>query len=249
MQHLGTGDNNLSSIYDADLKLINNTFANFPSVKGGGDATGTFNILQYEPWILDTHMGGADFSVLYNDGVDKPRTDYDWIQIAHYHNWGDHGSGDSVDTQPGSAFPFCYAPSKLPTLKVSSFASPGQTGSIWEDKTNYPDQNIQNPAGGGNVPAGDLLFIDQPYCKLSCADADGKAYAYFDLFLVTFTWNQMLGQQAGGTATVLDGVRWGVEITKAPQQPDNPGSIPEPGTYWLMAGGLILLGRLRNYKN
>jgi hypothetical protein len=88
-----------------------------------------------------------------------------------------------------------------------------------------------------------LLFVDQPYCKLTCADAaDRKAYAYFDLFLVTWTWNGNLDKQtAAGTATILDGIRWGVEITKAPQQPDDPGSIPEPSTYLLIGGGLICL--------
>ena len=150
-----------------------------------------------------------------------------------------------MDGQKGTAFPFYYAPSKIGTLKISSFASAGQTGSIWEDKINYPDEAIQNPAGGGKVPAGDLLFNDQPACNLTCADADGKAYAYFDLFLVQFTWNGQLDKQAAGTATLLDGIRWGVEITKDPQQPDNPGSIPEPSTYLLIGSGLIVVARLR----
>jgi hypothetical protein len=244
VQHIGTGDANLNGVFTAALGLLGTGYPAFPAVKAGAYPAGTFNILQYDPFILDNGIGGADFSVLYDDGVAAQRTDYDWIQIAHYHNWGTRGTGDSVDTQPGSGFPFYYQPSKLAQFKVSSFANAGQTGSIWEDPAKYPDSSkIQNPTAAGSLPAGDLLFVDQPTSRLTCADIDGRASAYFDLFLVTLTWNGQTGAQSAGTATVLDGLRWGVEITKTPVTAGNPGSLPEPAT-WLLTGSALLCGIL-----
>jgi hypothetical protein len=44
----------------------------------------------------------------------------------------------------------------------------------------------------------------------------------------------------------MDGMRWGVEITKDPTKPTDPGKIPEPST-WVMitSGTILLLGRRR----
>jgi len=75
-----------------------------------------------------------------------------------------------------------------------------------------------------------LIFRDQPICPLSCSDKDGTAYAFFDLFLVNFTWNGKVGCAAGGSVSIMDGMRWGVEITKAPAKPSDPGKTPEPST-------------------
>jgi PEP-CTERM motif len=256
VQHISTGDPNMDALYTSDLKVMNDAFSNFKSSKGTADAPGTFDILQYQPFIVGTdagNVGGANFSVLYDDGVAQPDTSYEWVQIAHYHNWGTDGTGTKVDGPPKTRFPFYYRLPPLGNLKVSGFNDLGvSTDSIWSDPTNYPDQKIQNPAGGGKIPkGGDLLFVDQPYCLLTCADADNIAYAYFDLFLVKETWNGKAGADAGGTVTVLDGIRWGVEITKSPQTFTNPGNIPEPSTSLLIGTGLIAaaLVRIRRRKS
>ena len=58
-------------------------------------------------------------------------------------------------------------------------------GAIWnQGPPSYPQQHIQNPAGGGNVPGGDLLFYDEPKTALAAADIDGSAWASFALYLV-----------------------------------------------------------------
>jgi hypothetical protein len=207
----------------------------------GSDAPGTFNVLQYDPWIAQ-NLGGANFNVLYDDSFTATQTNYDWVQIAHFHNWGSKGSGDAVDAH-FSNFPFygTFTPDDLSKLKTSDFPSVIGSGDIWLNKKDYPVQKIQNPKGEGKVPAGDLLFTDQPYCSLGCADLDGKAYAYFDLFLTTYTWNGKLGNKAGGTVSLMDGMRWGVEITKDPTTFDDPGKIPEPATYALIGAGLVFI--------
>jgi hypothetical protein len=250
VQHISASDLYSNGFY-GDLNLLRGEYNNSTEwlfSSAGTDAPGTFNILQYDPWIAQNY-GGANFSVLYDDGDLTSHTNYNWIQIAHFHNWGSAGSGDKVDT-PFSDSPFygSYTPKRLPDLKTSDFPSGIGTGDIWLNKTDYPAQKIQSPAGGGKVPAGDLIFSDQPYCPLSCSDKDGTAYAYFDLFLATFTWNGKVGSREGGNVSIMDGMRWGVEITKEPATPSDPGKIPEPST-WLMIGTgtiLLLLGRRRN---
>src|SRR5207245_1890827 len=103
-----------------------------------------------------------NFSVLYDDGIAAPRVDLSWVQIAHPHNWGTFDSTPFVDNK-SSNFPFydSYTPISLPTgLTPTSFFGPA----IWLDSAHYPQQHIQNPAGGGKVPAGDVIFVDNPLC-------------------------------------------------------------------------------------
>jgi hypothetical protein len=155
----------LDTVAPADLQLLKMEYPKwtFTTTAAG---TGTFNVLQYDPFALTT-LGGADFTVLYDDQVATARTDYDWVQIAHPQNWGSRDSKDFVDSR-FSNFPFHsnYIPSSLPTLMTpTSFFGPG----IWLNKDGkHPQQKIQNPAGGGDVPAGDLLFVDEPFCSYSC---------------------------------------------------------------------------------
>ncbi len=229
----------LRSEYDANTEWLFSPF--------GSDAPGTFNVLQYNPWIVGDR-GGGNFSALYDDGSGTVRTDYSWVSIERYHNWGPErsGSGERVDNK-SSNMPFYanYIPSKLPNLTTSK--GKAGSGEVWLNKTDYPEQKIQNPTGGGKVPPGDLIFSDQPFCPLSCADADRHAYAYFDTFLVQFTWNGLFGKQAGGQVDLLDGMRWGVEITKDPDLPIDPGKTPEPSTAMIMSVGLafLVVGTLR----
>ncbi len=221
----------LDTIAPADLQLLKTEYPKwtFTTTAAG---TGTFNVLQYDPFALTT-LGGADFTVLYDDQVATARTDYDWVQIAHPQNWGSRDSKDFVDSK-FSNFPFYsnYIPSSLPTLMTpTSFFGPG----IWLNKDGkHPQQEIQNPAGGGDVPAGDLLFVDEPFCSYSCVPPGGFSAIDFDLFLVTFTWNNMLGAGAAGTVTILDGMDWGVRIDPAP--------VSEPASRLLLfALGLVTL--------
>jgi hypothetical protein len=248
VEHI-SASNLYSDGFYGDLNLLRgkyNDSTNWLFSSSFQDAPGTFDVLQYDPWIAQNY-GGANFNVLYDDDDPTPHTNYDWIQIAHFHNWGSDGSGDKVDT-PFSDSPFygSFTPKRLPSLKTSDFPSGIGTGDIWLNQTDYPTQKIQNPTGGGKIPAGDLIFTDQPYCPLSCSDTDGTAYAYFDLFLVNFTWNGKVGSEEGGTVSIMDGMRWGVEITKDPTKPTDPGKIPEPST-WVMitSGTILLLGRRR----
>ena len=215
-----------------ELTLLKSEYPKWDFKTSSSAAPGTFNILEYTAFALNT-LGGAEFSVLYDDGVDPARTDYDWIQIAHPHNWGSADSKDKVDAT-FSNFPFYanYTPIRLADLMTpTSFFGP----SIWLDGKNYPQQKIQNPGGGGKVPKGDLLFEDEPFCSYTCTEKDGTASDVFDLFLVTFTWNGKGGDDAGGTVTLYDGIKWGVEITP----------VPGPSTGVLVGmTGLIGLGVL-----
>src|SRR5262249_20131132 len=119
----------------------------------------------------------------------------------------------------------------LPNLKTpTSFFGP----SIWLDTTNYPQQKIQNPAGGGKIPAGDLIFQDEPFVTYNQVPKDGSSIN-FDLYLVTFTWNGQGGRDAGGTVTILDGMQWGVQINAVPEPsalalagPDSSSCWPSP---------------------
>jgi hypothetical protein len=120
-----------------------------------------------------------------------------------------------------------YDPDDISTgLTPTSFYS--GSGAIWLDSANYPQQNLQNPAGGGKVPTGgNLLMVDEPYATYP--NPGQTSSDTFDLYLVNFTWNGKGGDAAGGTVTFLDGMQWGLYI-------------PEPSAVTLLcAGGLALV--------
>jgi PEP-CTERM motif len=220
--------------------------------KIGQEAKGDVNILQYDAFAAKT-VGGANFTALYNDGDKTPRTDYNWIQIATTKNWGSFDSTTFIDNpsflyNPNnpktSPFPFPfyadYTPENLakPDFKISKeifdgFASEGNIGSIWLDDKNYPEQKIQNPAGGGKIPAGDLLFIDTPFCKYTCTNVNGQkdtSSIDFELFLVSFDLTNNNDSTKGGTITIHDGLKWGVKIDciNPQQQPKRLALGSEP---------------------
>jgi hypothetical protein len=193
----------------------------FPTWKftNGDNAPGSVNVLQYDAFALKT-LGGSNFSVLYDDGDEKSRTDYSWVQIGRPDDWGSTDSKIFVDNS-FSNFPFYgnYTPIGLPNLMTpTSFYD----GAIWLDSANYPQQKIQNPTGGSKVPQGDLLFVDQPFCTYSCTDKDGKSSLDLDLFLVSFIWNGKGGNEAAGEVTMYDGLRYGVQIERVPAPPGVP---------------------------
>jgi hypothetical protein len=107
-----------------------------------------------------------------------------------------------------------------------------QHRAIWNDEKNYPQQKLQNPAGGGEIPAGNLLMVAEPYLTYNAIKRGDYAQDIFDLLLVTFTWNGKDGDQAGGTVTILDGMRWALKI--AP--------VPEPSSILVAASSLMLIG-------
>lgn len=241
VEHISTGDMSLHYNYYFDYLMV---AAGFPDwiVSIGSDAAGIFDVLQYDPFITDYKggkVGGANYTALYNDGDPNPRSDYMWVSIAHRHNWGRFGSGVGVDPANDPPWwPGYYNADELD----HGHTSPGLAGSgeIWLDAANYPQQNFRNPAGGGKVPAGDLLFNDQPYCSLTCADLDGYAEDIFDTYLVSYTWNGRAGADARGTIVFHDGMEWGVRIT-----------TPEAGTWTMLLAGALLvalghLGRRRH---
>jgi hypothetical protein len=244
---------------DADLALLNAREGRRPGrnkrnagtwtfEKGQAAAPGTFEVLQYAAFI-DGDVGGADFVVLYNDGLEAVRTKYNWVQIARPDDWGRFGSTTSVDATFNN-YPFYgeLTPPNLPGLLTPNApGNPRNPGSIFKDAVNFPQQKLQNPAGGGKIKAGDLLFNDEPFCSLSCSHKDGHAEDIFDLFLAEFEWNNREANKAGGTVTLYDGIRWGVQIT-CDDDPDDgaPGGVecasaPEPSTAALLIGGLVVL--------
>lgn len=232
----------------AELKMLRGIYGDY-KFQAGAASGGTFNILQYDAFARP-HRGGADFSVLYDDGVAAPRTDYDWIQIAYPTNWGSHDSEPFVDSLVfASPFYSNYDPSRLATNRTPT----DQIGpAIWKDGTNYPQQNIQNPAGGGKVPAGDLLLADEPYCSYTCLKDDIASSIIFDTFLTVFTapeFNKRGRLIKKGSVTIEDGFTWGVMIEavvceKAPLRGDTSchRPIPEPPALALLVPALVLLG-------
>lgn len=213
-----------------------NENANWTFNVANAAAGGTFNVLQYTPFALNT-LGGADFTVLYNDGTGKARTDYDWLQFAYPSNWGQFGSKPFIDGAfKGVPFYSNYTPLKLPTLKTpTSYYGP----SIWLNKTgDYPQQKIQNPTGGGKVPAGDLILEDEPNVPYTSVPKNGSSSITFDDFLVTFAnFNGKAGTNSGGTVTIYDGLQWGVKVS--------PVSAPEPASLTLSLIGCAALMAVR----
>jgi hypothetical protein len=192
-------------------------------------APGTFNVLQYQPFALRAG-GGADLTVLYDDGVAAPRTDYNWVQFAHTTNWSD--TKTTVDSlRSGSPFYGPLTPSHLPDALTGNISLKAQSPAIWNDATKYPSQHVQNPAGGPNNPAGDLFLVDEPYCSYTCLKGDTASSIMLDAFIVTFTApkfgkNGKLTQK--GTVTINDGFDYGVKMEKVPQV--KPASNPQaPG--------------------
>jgi hypothetical protein len=225
-----------------DLELLRMGFRNW-HFDVGTDAPGEFNVLQYSAFIAGD-IGGADFTVLYDDKEAQAHTDYMWIQIARFHNWGRFSGDGAIDDNEGRTdFPF-YAnlnPSNLPNAVTPA---PGRLRgpSIWnQGAPDYPRVHLQNPARAGKVPAGDLIFEDEPRCALKCADIDGVASATFALYLVNFDWNGKNGAEAGGNITIRDGIRWGVTITT----PEPSEFVPLCG----LAGLLLWVGRRRGLIN
>lgn len=232
-----------------DFSLLRLPFQNW-TFNLADDAPGDFHVVQYEAFALTT-LGGADFVMTYNDGVAAERTDYDWLQIGHPHNWGSFGSQDFADSEFGN-FPFYgnYTPDDLGTLNApSSYFGP----SVFLNVQNYPNRKIQNNPGGGLLPANDLLFVDEPYCSYTCVPDGDFSSIWFELYLVSFTWNGKLGADAGGTINIHDGVKWGVKITKEAGGGGGggPEKLPEPGTFVALGSGLLVIGhrRARNLMN
>jgi hypothetical protein len=217
----------------AELKLIRAQFTNWRFKESGNAALGSFNILQYKPFA-GSDVAAGEFSIEYDDHVAKPRTDYLWVQFANATQWGTR-NGLAVDSKFNN-FPFYsdYTPDDLSTSTTpTSFYL--NSGSIWLDKANYPQQNLQNPAGGGKVPKGDLIMVDEPFMEYSPSENPIKPHAdSFDLFLVTFTWNGKLGAAAGGTVNFRDGVHWGVTV------------IPEPSSCTLAGLGALSILAVRS---
>jgi hypothetical protein len=234
----------IGSIGGAALKLLRDNYANWTFNKAGTEATGTFDVLQYSPFAL-ANLGGADFSVLYSDGKKDQPTNLNWIQIAYAHNWDTNGHGGdvtSVDSLSRSS-PF-YAddtPWRLPELGTPKSTNPRYVGNdIWKNATNYPQQKLQNPAGGQSVPTGgNLLFVDEPKCTYTCVPKNDFSSLVLDLYLVTYDWNGKQGPQAGGNIKILDGMEWGVEITCAPDT--KCPYAPEPATWVFLATGLAAI--------
>src|ERR1051325_983386 len=72
--HIDTDDISSNFQFTFDKILLS---ARYPDwiISAGTDASGAFDVLQYDPFTTAT-FGGADFSVLYDDGVATPRGDY-----------------------------------------------------------------------------------------------------------------------------------------------------------------------------
>lgn len=225
-----------------ELTLLRRLYTKWQFVDGK-DATGTFNVLQYDAFGLN-QRGGAEFSVLYDDGVATSRADYSWIQLGYPKNWGAYDDTAFSDAYY-SYFPFYanYSPKNLPNPDFKTPTSFWWENAIWLD-ANYPQQRLQNPAGDGKppgqrkLPAGDLLFVDEPLCTYTCVLGDDTSGLLFDLFLVSFTWNGLDGSTAAGTVTIHDGLRWGVEIYR----------VPEPHTIALFGLGLLALLVIRSRR-
>jgi hypothetical protein len=229
----------INTMGGAALDLLKNSYQNWTFTNTGQQAPGTFDVLQYEPFALAT-FGGADFSVLYSDGKNDKPTNLDWIQIAYAHNWGKPGDETTVDSRvAGSPFYSDYTVANLPGEATPRSTNPRYRGpDIWKNTTDYPQQHIQNPAGGGKVPVGgNLLFVDEPKCPYSCVPKNDFSSLVLDLYLVSFTSNG----SGGGTVNIYDGIEWGVEITCKESGQCPAVATPEPATHWCLGLGIVVL--------
>lgn len=204
-----------------ELTLAQHGYSNFYNINATlMQAPGTFNVLQYQPFALNAG-GGADLTVLYDDGVAAARTDYNWVQFAHTTNWGSAGTGASVDSLV-AASPFYgpLSPNHLPDALTGNIKLKVASPAIWNDSAKYPSQHVQNPAGGPNNPAGDLFLVDEPYCTYSCVKDATASSIKLDAFIVTFT-APTFGKHGKvtqkGTVDIEDGFDYGVKIEKVPQ--------------------------------
>lgn len=175
---------------------------------------GTFTILQYEPFSAGG-VRGTDITVLYDDGISTPWTQYSWIQLVFTTDHVTRKSSAKVDNIY-SNFPF-YANYTPIGFKKGLFTNDYFQGpSIWWDKNGmYPTQSIQNPTGRDGATGvlvnktlvGDLLFTDEPY-----RESKHSASVDFYLLLVKFTWNGKDLAAAGGQVWICDGIHWGYRI-------------------------------------
>lgn len=226
----------LEKATDDELKLLAKVFPKWTFAAAAAAAPGTFNILQYSAYAAAT-TAGANFSVLYDDAKAEARTDLSWIQVAYPTAWGAFGNDPFVDSAFNN-FPFYanYTPISLPNL-LTPATFPAGTGSVWLNQGGkYPQQRIQNPTGGGDVPAGDLIFVDTPSIPYSLLGPGGTSSIGFHLYLASFTWNGMGGADAGGAVTLYDGMGWGVRVATTPEP---------PGWALLGVGALALLAASR----
>lgn len=182
----------------------------------GAAAPGKFRVLEHQAFATNDTFG-ANLSVVYDDGAAAARKDYSWIQLITGDNWSKNGKYTKNDSRfSNTPFYSNYTPEDLPTLLTPlGFRN---TNAIWNNSTDYPEQRIQNPAGGGKAPAGDLLFVDEPLINdATFADfKSGYGHISFHLYLVSFTWNDKAGNGAKGEITVHDGMSWGVTVVPAP---------------------------------
>jgi hypothetical protein len=246
----------LNAISADDFKLLTKAYPNWTFTSDTGkdkpaQAPGTFNVLQYTGFAI-ADRGGADFSALYDNGNPVARKDYDWVQIGHPTNFGSKGSTPFVDSLvAGSPFYDGLDPATLPRAQTATaYFGP----SVWLNKDGkYPQQSIQNPAGGGSVPTnGDLLLVDEPFVTYNQVPQGQHSSLVLDAFLVTFTWNGKSGADSGGTVTLFDGMEYGVDVVGVPAGGDGGGASPqpEPATFvlGLIGGAALIAARVRQAR-
>jgi hypothetical protein len=218
----------LASPNDDEMAWLRQAYGTWTFARGAA-ATGSFNILQYAAFATSAR-GGADFAVLYEDGVAAARTDYNWVQIGYPTRWGDKDSMPFIDSIfSNSPFYGDLSPIHLPTALTPT--GPFFGSSIWLS-ADYPQSHIQNPVAAGRLPAGDLILQDEPWCRWTCLKGGESSSISFNTYLVSFTWNGRGGREMGGDVVLHDGFHWGV-------------AIPAPASLSLLAFGCLALGLAR----